>query len=87
MTKNKRAQKARRMKSKEECMQPLRVAANSVVEMVRDMPGLNGLEGGLEVDQAILAAADYNCECLLFKHLGLPNSTAAAVGCFVCCGS
>jgi hypothetical protein len=36
--------------------------ANAVVELVRDMPGLDGLEGGFEVDQAILAAADYNCK-------------------------
>jgi hypothetical protein len=64
MTKNKKAQKARRLKSKEECVQSLRAAANAVVELVRDMPGLDGLEGGLEVDQAVLAAADYNCECI-----------------------
>jgi hypothetical protein len=62
MVKNKKASKARRLRSKEDCVQSLRAAASSVVKMVRDMPGLGGLEGGLEVDQAILAAADYNCE-------------------------
>jgi hypothetical protein len=62
MTKNKKVQKARRLKSKQECVQSLRAAANAVVELVRDMAGLDGLEGGLEVDQVILAAADYNCK-------------------------
>lgn len=60
MGNNKKAQKARQRKSKDECLASLRSAATGVTEMLSYMPGLGSRS--LDMQKAILAAPDYNCE-------------------------
>lgn len=78
MGNNKKSQRARQRKSKDEYLASLKSAATSVTDMLTYMPGLNTRT--LDMEKVILAAPDYNCECIDSRLLTLQDWQCCGLG-------